>query len=829
MTAPLLAFLIAIGAPLDRDELDRAASAFEATHPGARLVRAAPGGLEHASGLSVARLAADDEANARAFLVSEGRAFGVSSSAELRTRRVWGSPGRAGTAFFERTVSGLPVFGGGIAVGWDRDGVITVVNGARVLAAEPRGGFAVGEDDAIAAALAALPGPRERAAALRGWLQYEGALEPAFRVEHEGASPAAAFLSYVHGGTGELLYRVPRTRRAVPLAGCGPCATPPCICAFPDSPIAPLPPAGSLANAPEMLPARELDPPGDRLKGRRTAAFTCSGRDASPDECVAQSAAPLDGSFAAPPDSTLRRADDAFAEQSAYFHIDDHSRFLDSLDDGCVAGSAPAGTCFAARTPAGGIGFVPAFVNALSSGGPVDNAFFSPAGGPPGSAGIMVFGQGSLVDVSYDAQVVYHELTHAAVDVTAGFEELVDRFGANSDPGALNEGTADTFTVAHTAARLSAGGRVAEAACISSLFAAELGRACLREAANVRTCRGNGPNDGRNPGRDGEVHDDGEIWTGFTWALLEAAYAHGVGAEVARAMFQALQAVGSHPTFHGYAATVRQRMADGALPQAALDFADCTIAQRDLPGCADRAVALFSGERAQAGFFGPTGAGGITTAGQQYFVDVPCGATALHLQTGDTTGEGRLYVRHGRPVEFAGAGLREPRYDWLVPSNRREVVLDGAGCATCACSGDRAPFQAGRWYLLPSGRSTDAGGGVNVFELGVRLAVPDGVRAPERIAFTIGRSGSESDPNVCTWGVTGSAPARAIAAVPTAAPVVACATADGPAPACLETGPSAGRGGCGCGAGTAEGASLALAAWLAARVRSRTRARPGPV
>jgi hypothetical protein len=232
------------------------------------------------------------------------------------------------------------VFGGGVAVGWDRDGLITVVNGARVLAAEPRGAFELGEGRALEVALAASPAPRDRASAQRGWLQYEGALEPVFRVEHGGAAPTDAFVSYVHAATGELLYRLSRKRSAVTLPGCGACPAPPCVCAFTDSPIAPTPAGGSPTNAPEMLPARELDPPGDRLKGRRTAAFACNGRDASADACVDQLAAPVEGSFAAAPDSSMRRADDPFAEQSAYFHIDDHSRFLDSPREPRREGSA---------------------------------------------------------------------------------------------------------------------------------------------------------------------------------------------------------------------------------------------------------------------------------------------------------------------------------------------------------------------------------------------------------------------------------------------------------------------------------------------------------
>ena len=780
------------------------------------------------------RIDPDDEANARAFLAGEGAAFGVTTRDELRTVRVWSSPGRGGSAVFQRTAGSLPVFGGEVAVAWRADGAITLVNGARVLAAIPAGAFRTGAEQARASALGLAPGTPGASSVAQGWLQFEGALRPAYRVEHDATGPFDSFVSYVDGATGELLYRLSRKRTALPLPGCGPCPAPPCVCAYRDSPLVPPPPWGVLVNAPEPLPARELDPPGDRLKGTRTAAYDCLGRDDDPRQCTDQRAVAVDGSFLAAPDPTLRRTDDAFAEQSAYYHIDDHSRFLDSLDAACLsspraAGSAPR--CFAERTPAGGIGFVPGYVNAFSKGAPYDNAFFSPSGGPAGSSGVMVYGQGPLTDVAYDAEIVYHELTHAAVDVTARFEELTDRFGVSSDPGAINEGTADTFAFAHVAETLAASGPIDAASCFSRYFGAAIGLACLRDAANVRTCRGNGPNDGRDPGRDGEIHDDGEIWSGFTWALLRAAHEHGLRREMAAALFRALEASGAHPTFGAYAATVRQAMQDAGLPQAALDFADCTIQQRDLLGCDERAVPLFSGERAQAGFYGVSGsANAITTAGQQYFVDVPCGATALRLQTGDGTGRGSLLVRYGRPIEFATAGLASPQHDWLVPANVAEVVLDAGGCTACsACSGTRTPFGPGRWYFLPTGTPEDAGGNTNVFQLGVSVALPPGQEPPRRVPYVIGASDSADEPNVCTWGITGPTPARFAPRAASSAPALECAApvtpADAPASASCEAQLPAGSPevvgrACGCGAGTSGGAA-ALALVLLALARRR--------
>jgi len=807
---PLTLVAIVLAAPLSGGDLDAAADAFAAAHPGAQLVRAANGGLEHASALAVPRRATSDEDNALAFLAREGRAFGVGDAAELATVRVWSTPGSDGTALFRRTAAGLPVFGGEVAVGWRADGAITVVNGARILAAEPRGVFRAGAEDARAAALAAVPGTPGESRVAQGWLQYEGALYPAFRVEHDVLDPLESFTSYVDGDSGKLLYRISRRRTAV---ACPPCPTSPCVCAFLDSPLAP-PTASAGGNAPDAFQALGLTSsgPGSTLNGLRTSVFNCLGAF-SPPSCTAQNAiASATGDFLADPDATQRQADDAFAEQSAYYHIDSHSRFIDSLDD-----------AFAARTPAGGIGLITGYVNVFDRGAPLDNAFFQPS---VGAGQMMVYGQGTFIDGAYDAEIVYHELTHAAVDHTSGFEELTDASGANTDPGSVNEGTADTFAFAHIAQALSdAGLPIDSASCLSPYFGAELGVACLRQAANAKTCRGNGPNDGRNPGRDGEVHDDGEIWTGFTWALLSAAEAHGERKQMAVALFKALEVVGSKPTYQGYASTVRQKMADIGMSQAALDFASCTILQRDLAGCSDRAVALFSGERAGAGFNGIADATNSTTAGQQYFVDVPCGATALHVQTGDANGAGKLYVRYGRAIDFAGAGFRGPHYDWLVDGDRPDLVLSASGCDGCShCSGTQTPFGAGRWYFLPAGSAAGPGGGPNSFQLGISIEMPAGETPPARVPTTLGAPGS-TDANVCTWSA-GPTPSNPISPISTTPPPLGCSAPATPTslqapascPNALVSTPP--KSGCGCGAVAPGWAALVLLALLAARRRA---------
>jgi hypothetical protein len=820
LTLPLL-LAAAVAATPSHAEVRSASLRFEAGHAGARLLRTPGGGLHHASGFAAPRRAAQDEENARRFLAEEGRAFGVGSDAELETWRVTGAPGAGGSARFRRLVLGRPVFGGDVTVGWRADGAITVVNGSPTLGTEPRGEATIGPEEARRVALGAAPGVPGASSVELGWLEDGGGLAPAYRVLHDATAPLEAFTSYVDARTGALLYR---TSRKVAAAPCPSCAGPgACVCAYLVSPLAPPQPDGSSAP-PSAFPLRGFatSGPGSRLVGDRTTVFDCAGQSVSGSDasgvraCTAQLAlGDTSGSFLAAPDATQVRTDDAFAEQSAYFHIDDHSRFMDGLD--------PA---FAQRTAQGGIGRIDGYVNVYASGAPFGNAFFQPSGGLPGTSGIMVYGQASLVDTAYDGEIVYHELTHAAVGVTASFEDFVDpSSGVNGDPTAVNEGTADTFAFSHVADALArAGLPIDSAACLSRYFGAQLGIDCLRQFDNAKTCRGNGPNDGRNPGRDGEPHDDSEVWTGFTWALVKAAHdadpagANGWRQALVSALFQALEASSSRASFQGYAQTVLAKVDDAVharkLPQEAADFARCTYAQRDLDGCADRAVALYSGEAVLPLVLGLNGQAprGPTPVSQQYFVDVPCDAQELHVQVGDATSSGRVLVRYARPIEFLGLDFSAPQYDWRIDGDHPDLVLSaGQACRECAaCAGGRTPFGAGRWYFLPVAPPQDAGGNTNVAQLGVSLSMKDGAAPPARPLHVVGKAAG--DANACAWG-GGPAPSPGPSVIAATAPPLAC---PGPgAPSACET-PSTG---CGCGASDPSAAALGGLALLALRRR----------
>ena len=82
---------------------------------------------------------------------------------------------------------------------------------------------------------------------------------------------------------------------------------------------------------------------------------------------------------------------------------------------------------------------------------PFDNAAFMPYDGSFDDFNIhddaIVFGQGEKVDFSYDAEVTYHEFTHAMIGSTSNLGyAYVDSYGLYIDPGAMNEGLADYFS-----------------------------------------------------------------------------------------------------------------------------------------------------------------------------------------------------------------------------------------------------------------------------------------------------------------------------------------------------------------------------------------------
>jgi len=136
------------------------------------------------------------------------------------------------------------------------------------------------------------------------------------------------------------------------------------------------------------------------------------------------------------------------------------------------------------------------------------NSAFMPAealaayGFPPLADGAIIFGQYDATDFSYDASVIYHEYTHAMVGTTRLSGVLVDTFGLDNLPGAMNEGFADYFSCSRRNNPI-----------IGAYALTFAGDSYVRDLSQSRKC----PDD-----LTSEVHADGKIIGSCMWEIRNA-------------------------------------------------------------------------------------------------------------------------------------------------------------------------------------------------------------------------------------------------------------------------------------------------------------------
>jgi hypothetical protein len=112
------------------------------------------------------------------------------------------------------------------------------------------------------------------------------------------------------------------------------------------------------------------------------------------------------------------------------------------------------------------------------------------------------FGQWEGVDLAYDADVVYHELGHAVVNLLAPELPFLrgDEYGLEWAAGAVNEGAADVFSMVLTGDPL-----------VGEYAGQAFGEQAIRDLSQPRRC----PDD-----LQGEVHYDGEVLGSLAWRLI---------------------------------------------------------------------------------------------------------------------------------------------------------------------------------------------------------------------------------------------------------------------------------------------------------------------
>jgi hypothetical protein len=546
--------------------------------------------------------AADAGLAAAPFLAVHGAAFGVGPSTSLRLAAVY-DLGPARAVHLQQHVGGVPVLGHELVLVVDGDGRVRSVSGHVLDAAGVDTVPSVSAAAAAATALAAAPpGARVAGAPFLAVLAGGGGSAALVWRLRTSAGPADASIFYVdaHGG-GVLLAQDALVRAMGRFYDPNPAVNPSVVT--------------------DVLPA--LDAPGDVLRGAHADVFNCATPSAM--SCFVERNALPDASgdyLYDPPSPPGGVYDDPFAEVHAYDHV---SRYADFWETTLGYPMWPY------LTP---LEVIVNFSSGMDGADPesYNNAYFNP------NSDQIVFGQGGTYDFVYDADVVYHEYTHAIVgDRLASF--VIDSLGVDLTGFALNEGTADTFSTLYT----------------GDPFMAEWvgGAAGIRDMENEARC----PED-----LVGEPHEDGKAWGGANWTArtyLESTLGPGAGAAAMETLLErallAIDPEGGYPGFSGE--VVNQAEIDPTYAAIAADIQTFYEA-RGLLDC-ERLVPL---DDLLPHFLIVLGRGELLLSVPfvppplQFRVDVPPGS-GVSLQIG-AFGNASLtaWVKRDAPVTFAGFG-----------------------------------------------------------------------------------------------------------------------------------------------------------------------------
>lgn len=338
------------------------------------------------------------------------------------------------------------------------------------------------------------------------------------------------------------------------------------------------------------------------LGGERIAVFNCVQPEGNA-LCGYEGITPSDasGDFLHPaPDITVDadnvQLEDAFAAQSVYHHADLFLAYLDGLgvpQIGCLEQDMPVVLVSNYKA------YLPDEVVLIGNASYV------------GDCGLLAaFGQGPQADYGYDGDVVYHELAHGVVEVMMDGGLLARRHDRPEavlrDAGALNEGTADFFAAVYT-------GNPTQA----EYVALRTGKPA-RTADNALSC----PH-----AITGEVHADGELWSGALWD----AYTE-VGDPLVPVLLDAISLLPEDATFEEASAALVGVAAE-ELDQDAAAAVETAVADRGLLDCpriipwdeVQRGIWLFP--RGQGGKFRP-----LQPAPAQLAVALPADAAGFWLR-----------------------------------------------------------------------------------------------------------------------------------------------------------------------------------------------------
>jgi hypothetical protein len=327
--------------------------------------------------------------------------------------------------------------------------------------------------------------------------------------------------------------------------------------------------------------------------------------------------------------------EDAFAEVHTYFHVDSFHRWLKSRFSFERQGRDQQIKVYVNYH----------YIDANGDLRGMSNAFFGDLDGD--GKGDLVFGQANR-DFAYDADVIYHEFTHSAVEETSGLRMDFDDLGLNIMPAALNEGFADLLSSVYIG-----DGAVGEYA------GGSYGSMSIRDlSGKMRRC----PED-----LVGESHADGLIWGRLNWAIRESVGDKRLFDTVLYATMVGVQKTSSFSE----AAAVLSGIAnakDGALGA----IVDEEIKRFGLDSGCKRIVTLQEGTPRRIYLF--QAFGDFTPAPLQYRIDVPQDATKMRIYFTTLTRRGQKapkqvvggFVRKGQPGQLCAARAQCETLPWAA-------------------------------------------------------------------------------------------------------------------------------------------------------------------
>jgi len=225
----------------------------------------------------------------------------------------------------------------------------------------------------------------------------------------------------------------------------------------------------------------------------------------------------------------------------------------------------------------------------------------------------IFFMQGESLDFAYDADVIYHEYTHAVVSGDRLFGTRIDEHGPDAAPRAMNEAVADYF-----ACSVMGDPVMAEFALVN------LGAG--RDLTEFAECPA---------GYHGEEHIDGLMYSTALWEIREALGPTDADAIIFNALLTFVETTGFH---EGAQATI----AEAALLEPPQDEAVQAIFEaHGLLGCDGRMRSWKNNNGTRFPEFLPgtqtTGVAGFSDGAPGYIqhtLEVPKGAKSFHLEVG---------------------------------------------------------------------------------------------------------------------------------------------------------------------------------------------------